>query len=348
MRRASVLIGDRENPLEADLKADLCREAPEIGKRAEVSPVAGGDLSGLHGKFGPITGVLKRYGRTVGYEVDIDNVRTSGSKKDYYVDQCVLEDVQPQTPTSVGLREALSHWRGSRDYWGPMLDGLENLCFELASMTRGVKFLPQKEGWKFFVPEPVGTASVIDCRVSHHENYWTLMVGIYPCRGSFEDLEGFFLSDKDHWLRTYKWAEAVALHMVSEGLPWMESLVGMKNRRYMTESFLIPVMGETLPRVVKMHTELYGPPKNLTPISVGVSRVRLKPATVALTEPPTDRHAYAIITLSPQACSDEAFFRQVSLHESIHYVVAVRGGDPHGERFQTLAQRLGLNPEYRD
>jgi len=335
MRRASVLIGDRENPLEADLKA-------------EVSPVAGGPLVGLHGQFGVITGVLKKYGRIVGYEVDLNNDRKTASKKDFYVDQCVLEDVQPQSPTSVGLREALSHWRGAHDYWGPMIDGLENFCFELASMTRGVKFLPQKDGWKFFVPEPMGTVSVVDCKVSHHENYWTLMSSIYPLRSAFSEIEGILLGDKDHWLRTYKWTEAVALHMIGEGLPWAGSLQGMKQRRMMTEEYLIPTIGQTLPRVVGMYAQLYGEPKNLTPISAGISRIRLRPATVALTEPPTDRHAYTIITLSTKACEDEAFFRQVCLHESIHYVVAIRGGNPHGEQFQTLAQKLGLNPEYRD
>lgn len=351
---AGSMVGDRESPLEADLKVDLCREDALIGERAEVSPCGGGDLYGKQGQFGPITGVLKRYGRVVGYEVELDKTRYTGTRKDLYVEQCVLEDVQPPTPTSVGVREVLSHWNKQRDYWGPMLDGVENLCFELASVTQEVLLHFPKEGggWKFYVPEPMGMTTTVDCRVAYHDNVWTLMVAVYPCRTPYAELRqgnGVVMGHEDHWERTYRWTEAVALALIQTcGLPWQDSLAGMKKRAFVTREYLRPQVGMTLPKVVAAHTKLIGPPKNVTALSVGVSRVRLRPGTVALTEPPTDRRPYTIITLSPNAAKDADYFSQVCLHESIHLVVASRGGEPHNDNFQALAKALGLKPEYRD
>lgn len=353
MKAASILIGDRESPLEADLKADLCRESSEIGERAEVSPCGGGDLSGKQGKFGAITGVLKRYGRVVGYEVEIGKARTTGAKKDYYVEQCVLEDVQPPTATSVAVREVLSHWNQQRDYWGPMLDGLENLCFELASVTQELIVEYAAGGWKFYIPDPMGMSTVADCRVAYHDNVWTLMVGVYPLRSPYSEVRSRkdvrVLGHEDHWERVYLWTEAVAGGMIAlQRLPWKKTLKGLRKRHHLTREHLRTQIGTTLPKVIAAHTKLIGPPKNVTRVSVGVSRVRLRPGTVALTEPPTDRRPYTVITLSPNACSDSDYFSQVCLHESIHLVVASRGGEPHNDQFQLLAKALGLNPEYRD
>ena len=358
-RLAGSMVGDRENPLEADLGADLCRESPLIGQRAEVSPCGGGDLYGKQGDFGPITGVLKRYGRVVGYEVEINKTRYTGTRKDLYVEQCVLEDVQPGTPTSVGVREALSHWNKQRDYWGPMLDGLENLCFELAAVTQEVVLTgtPSQDGsgggWKFYVPEPMNMTTVVDCRVAYHDNVWTLTVAVYPLRKPYTDLRNadgaVVLGHEDHWERTYRWTEAVATFMIAKcGLPWRDSLLGMKKRAFVTREYLRPTVGMTLPKVIAEHAKLLGPPKNVTRLSVGMSRVRLRPGTVALTEPPTDRRPYTVITLSPTAGRDADYFSQVCLHECIHLVVASRGGEPHNPQFQALAVALGLKPEYRD
>lgn len=358
-RLAGSMVGDRENPLEADLGADLCRENPLIGQRAEVSPCCGGDLYGKQGEFGSITGVLKRYGRIVGYEVELDKTRYTGTKKDLYVEQCVLEDVQPPTPTSVGVREVLSHWNKQRDYWGPMLDGLENLCFELAAVTQEVVLTVTTSqdggggGWKFYVPEPMNMTTVVDCRVAYHDNVWTLMVAVYPLRTPYTDLRGadgaVVMGHEDHWERTYRWTEAVATPMIAKcGLPWQDALAGMKKRAFVTREYLRPTVGAVLPKVIAAHTKLFGPPKNVTRLSVGMSRVRLRPGTVALTEPPSDRRPYTVITLSPTAGKDADYFSQVCLHESIHLVVASRGGEPHNDNFQALAKMLGLKPEYRD
>jgi len=325
-------------------------------------------LYGKQGEFGPITGVLKRYGRVVGYEVELGKTRFTGTRKDLYVEQCVLEDVQPGTPTSVGVREVLSHWNKQRDYWGPMLDGLENLCFELAAVTQEVvltlpRFDPQAHsdpqagdgccGWKFYVPEPMNTTTVVDCRVAYHDNVWTLTVAVYPLRKPYTDLRNadgaVVMGHEDHWERTYRWTEAVAATLIKEGgLPWQDALAGMRKRAFVTREYLRPTVGAVLPKVIAAHTKLLGPPKNVTRLSVGMSRVRLRPGTVALTEPPSDRRPYTVITLSPTAGRDADYFSQVCLHECIHLVVASRGGEPHNDNFQTLAKALGLKPEYRD
>lgn len=351
-REASNLIGDRESPLEADPAVDVDRTGPEIGGRAEVSPVAGGEAFGHRGKTGKIVGVFRRYGLVVGYEVEIKGRVVTGGRKDFYVgSNNVLEDVQPPTATSVAVQGALVHWGEARTYWRPLIDGLENFCFELAGVTKKVilKVFARDEGgmWRFFVEEPMGTSTVVDCRISFHDNYWTLLTAVYPCRGPTPtpDADHVELGSEDHWTRTYLWTGAIAKHFPV----WADALKNLRLRANVTRKILIPTFLRTLPEVISAHAKEIGPLSNPTEISVGLSPIRLRPGTVAMTEPATDRKPYTTITLSPEVVTPKNdLFSQTVLHELIHYAVASRGGEAHNEDFNRLAEALGLRPEYRD
>jgi len=83
-------------------------------------------------------------------------------------------------------------------------------------------------------------------------------------------------------------------------------------------------------------------------VSAGFSRVRLKAGTVGLTEPPTDRRPYTVISVAPSAAKDLQYLRQVVLHECIHVAVSSDSGPPHNDLFNAISERVGLNPEHRD
>lgn len=351
-REAATLIGDRENPLEADPAVDVVRDAPEIGQRVEVSPVAGGDTFDQRGAVGKVTGVFYRFGEVVGYEAEIKGKLFTGSRKDFYIGMNnVLEGVQPPTATSAAVKGSLVHWGEARTYWRPLIDGLENFCFELAGVTKKVvlKVFARDEGgmWRFFIEEPMGTSTVVDCRISFHDNYWTLLTAVYPCREPVPtpDADHVELGSEDHWTRTYLWTGAIAKHFPV----WADALENLRLRVNVTRKILIPTFLRTLPKVISAHEKEIGPLSNPTEISVGLSTIRLRPGTVAMTEPATDRKPYTTITLSPEVVTPKNdLFRQTVLHELIHYAVASRGGEAHNDDFIKLSEVLGLRPEYRD
>ena len=115
-------IGDRSLPLEVDVDSEPVREGELVGRRVEVSRIAGGDLLDVRGKIAVITGLFKKFGQIVGYEAKIKDKLYSGSLKDFYVHREYLEDIQPPTATSVSLREGLSHWQVQRDFWHNQVD----------------------------------------------------------------------------------------------------------------------------------------------------------------------------------------------------------------------------------
>lgn len=342
---ASLNIGDRDLCLEADVGVDVVRDNPLVGGVVEVSPVAGGDLLSQRGETGEITGVIYRLGQLVGYEVKVGETVHHGSAKDFFVYRDVLEDIQPPTPTSAALREGLSHWDQQRTYWHTRTDGLESLCFELASATPTAIPKAFPWGWQFLVPDPMpGRHSVVDCRASLHGNFWTLSVSVYPVDAPLEEKP---LRIQDHWTRTLAWTNTIALAMTTFGFPWKFSARNINARGKASEAILRPMVDGILTKALAEKSS--GDVAEIPPVfSAGFSDVRLKAGTVGLTEPPTDRRPYSVLSISPGAAKDRSYLNQVVLHEVLHMVVASTGGKPHNEEFTRLADALGLEPEHRD
>ena len=345
-RAVSLSVGDRDLPLEADLDTEIERDSDLVGQPTEVSPVAGGDLVPLRGKPGRILGVVRRFGAVVAYEVEIGGKVKVGSAKDFYVGREVLEDIQPPTATSVSLRQALAHWSGQRTYWGPSTAGIESLMFALASATPAALVKPNSEGFRVAVPDPRGERAVVNCSLVHHDNFWTVSSAVYPERRPVENP----LRIADHWGRVFAWGEIVAQGMVGQGFPWEKSLKGMRLRAIASLKILRPLFIRELTRVNEVKKRLGVTTPSFSPqgMSIGFSRVRLKPGTIGLTEPPSDLRPYTVISVSPEAMKSEDYLQQVVLHEAIHIGVGSRGGDPHNEEFNAVAKALGLEPKYRD
>jgi hypothetical protein len=347
---SNLSVGDRDLPLEADTKIDLRRDNNLIGNLVEVSPIAGGDLKALSGKAVKISGVLIRFGEIVGYEVTYQGGSYIGSAKDLFVDRSVLEDIQPPTPTSHSIRETLVHWKTQRTYWHTRIDGLENLCFELASLTPRTKIVTFPWGWRFIVPEPMpNRVTMIDCLVVQHGNFWTMSMMVYPV--DYHPLVGeAYPLIEDHWARTFAWANEISRGMIDYGFPWKEARKDLLERAKLTSKVLRPKVADILSRVLAARRRRPGdgpvyPPGSIT---AAFSEVRLKAGKVGLVEPPTDRRAYSVMSVAPHALKDPEYFEQVLLHESIHLAVAETNGEPHEGMFLELATELGLKEKFRD
>ena len=346
----SYSIGDRILPLEAALE-DVDRNHTLVGERAEVSQAAGGDLLDKKGRAGLITGVILRLGVVIGYEVELQGKPYIGSKKDYYVGHQLLEDIQPPTPTSAAVREGLSHWAEQRDYWGPSLGGVEALCFALATVTPQAALEILDGGWRFKVPEPqgMGRYTSVDCRtVLQSPNVWAMSRTVYPTVGAEFEAPRI----PDHWARVFDWSFVIGSGLLQQGYPWGGALRGLALRAKASAEVLRPLFILTLEKALEAREELFpgefaliGGPNSM---SVGFSKIRLPPGTVGLTEQPTDRRPYTVVSVSPAAGKSLEYLKQVVLHECLHIVVASAGGDPHNEMFDALAAKLGLKPEYRD
>jgi len=344
----SLSIGDREAPLEADTKTDVDYQHSMVGKTIEVSCIAGGTLKEFRGKKAEVLGVIVRFGQPVGYFVKVDKTKEYGGAKDFYLDRCVVEDAQPPTATSAALREGLSHWNQQRDYWHTESEGLESLVFSVASVTPQAIATSYEWGWDFSVPDLMrGDFTQVRCPAFQHGNYWTVTTAVSPTRGG---LQPVVTPIEDHWARTFHWTYTIAKGMVQFGWPWERAVRGIEARAVATAKVLVPLVNEALDQCVAARVEITGQPFDLVPrsVSAGFSRVRLKAGTVGLTEPPTDRRPYTVISVAPSAAKDLQYLRQVVLHECIHVAVASDSGPPHNDLFNAISERVGLNPEHRD
>lgn len=331
-------IGDRESPLEANPDCDVSYSDPMIGEKCEVSTFAGGSVANLVGSGGTVTGVIRRLGRLAGYQIKINGTKYHVGIKDVFVKRQILEDVQVFSPMACAVREALMHWNSQHEYWGPSIDGIEDLCFEVASITPIAKIVKHTRGWQFQIPEPMGGRTIVDCLLAPHDNFWTLTTAVYSERASVEDPPEAIL---DHWARTMAWT-----HQITSGMNnWEEAVEGLEKRAKITAKKLRPLLYLSLGKALREQRKLTDAAPEIPPgsVSIGLSLVRLQPRTLGLTEPPTDRRPYTVMSISPDAAAKgDKFMSQVVLHECVHVAVGIRGGAPHNDDFKRLAKAVGL------
>lgn len=340
----SLSIGDRDLPLEGDLEADFSAAHPFVGDTVKISPIAGGELLEYRGKNAEVISVLTRMGQPVGITVKLDGEKYRGSLKDFFLDRKVLEDIQPPSPLSKAVREGLSHWEVQRTYWGERIDGVEALCFELSSNTSNAQIEIGPWGWSFHIPDTMpGRTTTVDCRAIRNGNFWVLTTAVFPRT----DIEVLPKPEKNPWKRVFSWAKDISEGMINFGYPWQDSLRNLTLREKVTEVVLQPLIEKTLDRVLDVKEKLLREIEDPGQVWGALSDVRLKPTYVGLTEPPTDRRPYTIMSITPKCCKTREYLEQVVLHECIHVAVGSRGGEPHNKEFQLLAQKLGLSPQHR-
>ena len=111
---------------------------------------------------------------------------------------------------------------------------------------------------------------------------------------------------ENHWARVFSWAaDAALLGGLSES-----AIRELRVRAVASSAYLEGVFTGILDKVFSETGEL--PPSDVYP---AFSAVRLKPGFVGLTEPPSDRRPYTVVSLSPKLMVDEEYLEQVILHE---------------------------------
>tara|TARA_B100001094_G_scaffold291907_1_gene310638 strand:- start:783 stop:1838 length:1056 start_codon:yes stop_codon:yes gene_type:complete len=344
----SLSMGDRNSPLEADIQADATTLHPQVGSKIEVSRFAGGTLKEHRGKGATITAVILRFGQVVGLKVQVKGgSEEAGPLKDFYIDRCLVEDAQTPTATSTAVREGVSHWSQQRDYWHIDTGGLEALAFAMASVTPTAIATPHPWGWDFSVPEPMrGDFTQVRCIAYQHNNFWTMATAVSPIRGG---LQPVVQPIEDHWARTFHWTHTIAKSMAERfDWPWDQAVRSIETRAAASAKILVPMVNEALARCLAARQEITGTAPDVGDVSAGFSVVRLKAGTIGLTEPPSDRRPYTVISIDPAAAKNPEYLRQVVLHECAHIAVASDGGPPHNDLFLRISKAVGLKPEHRD
>ena len=315
-----------------------------LGIRLKSAPSQAASSWSIGGKIGEVTGLYEKFGQVVGYEILVEGHRLRASLKDVYIDREYLEDIQPPTAGSVGIATALSHWATPRNYWHDQTDGVEALCFDLASATPKAKISPHDGGWKFLIPSLMpNDRVVVNCAAPLHGKFWSLGLITYPERQPLEDLP---LLD-GHWQRVFTWTYEISRLMRAQGYPWDPEAVAL--RAEASALILKPLVQEIFEKCLAAKRSL-GYSGTLPPgfVDAAFSKVRLPTGTVGLTEPPTDQRPYTVLSISPEAARSRDYLEQVVLHECIHIVCASEGGDPHNEEFIQLSKLLGLEEKHRD
>jgi len=339
--------------LESDVTVDIQHESSMVGKTIEVSSIAGGPLLPYRGDKVEVLGVIPRYGQIVGYQVRLlkkDEVLV-GTAKDFYVGRCFVEDSQPPTALSAAVRSALEHWNTQRDYWHEDTSGLEAMLFDLASVTTQATSECFPWGWEITVPSLMPRDRVhVSCPAFVHDDFWTTTALVTPYRDRQDLLPEPPQAIADHWSRVFAWSYAVAKGMTKQGFPWAKAAQDIARRATASRKVLVPLVEATMDQVAQAREEITGEGLDLYPgsISAGFSMVRLKPGSIGLTEPPTDRRPYTVVTVSPEALKDRDYLEQVVLHECVHIAVDSEGGPPHNDLFHAISEQVGLEPKYRD
>jgi hypothetical protein len=294
----------------------------------------------------------------VGYDLGLEGKSIIATPKDVFVERCVLEDVQIPTATSLSVQSALQHWRTPRTYYKGRLDGLESFMFALASVTSKITFGtagdPERNelGRTFWVPTPMLPRVVKGyVRADLHGDFWTLSCVQFPYEMKMDpealgrDFASSSFNYQDHWDRVFYWSQCWSY--TSE---FHEASQEAETRYENTQKLLRPAFKKVLAEVCSAVGEETGKLPSFPPgsYSIAFSTIRLKPGTVGLVEPPTDRRPYAVISINPSAMKSEEYFRQVLLHEAMHLAIQSPGGDPHGKLFHRVADRVGLESKHRD
>lgn len=355
-------LGDKTFLLEGTPSKDIQKEHPLVGKTVAVSDIANESLKPFRGKKAIVTGVLMKGGQIAAIEVQIDGKTLIGPRKSFFTYRSYLEDIYLNGFYGQAVRQALSHWNGQHDYYGPSWDGVEAFHFQLAKVATkaaievagwykypsSVRSDMDGKDWRLVVHSGVETVAV-NCHSLLHDSVWTLNTTVYSTR-EIELSQLNFIGDEDHWSRTLQWTIEVARGLEQDGHDF-SSVIEALEKRLRANQALTRIKDRMLGEVVGSYEDLYGPIGTMYPLSVGFSNLRATGPSIGCHDKPSDIQPYSIISIKPHAAKDPKYVRDVLKHELVHYVLQhhdFENEPSHGKHFQELAKELGLPEKYRD
>lgn len=342
-------------------KDDLSRDHKLVGKHVEVTPYATGPLKDLIGKAGKVKGVFLKRGQIAGYEVKIEGEKYRAPKKDFFLKRSFVQDIHLDSAQACHIRDILSHWTKQHDFYGTSWHGVEAFHFDLAKATDRAavesvgwyrypsSFRPDQDGkdWRLVVPGR-NSCTAVNCHSLLHDGVWTMNTTIYSTR-QINQRRLPVIHHPDHWTRVLLWTRQVAWALSQDGHYDYSEEIREINQRLRINVSLQKIIRRLYPKIEKAYQKVMGAPEYVPELSVGVSSWRIEPDHVGLYEPPTDEHAYGVLSIHPKSLKDMSYLKDVLTHEMIHYIMSsVDVEDPHGDNFQEIARVLGLPQKYRD
>lgn len=356
-------IGDKRFLLEAHPDKDILREHELVGKKVTVSPLAMESLRKFQGKPAEVTGVVLKHGQLAALEVSLNGQKFLSPKKDFFLYRSYLEDIHLNGYYGQAVKDAMSHWSESRDYYGPSWDGIEAFHWQLAKVAEYATI--ESAGWYKYpssarqdmdgkdwrlVLTTFNESVAVNCHSLLHDSVWTLSSTIYTTKDIDREMLEAPIGSSDHWERTLLWTLDLAEKLQTQGYDYT-SVINSFKARIKANRRLTLMKEEMIPEIVDEYEAIYGPIGQMLPISVGFSNLRASGPSIGCHDKPSDTQPYSIISIKPKAAKDLNYLRHVLKHELVHYVLHhhnAEGEPPHGKRFQQLAKAVGIPQKYRD
>jgi len=107
---------------------------------------------------------------------------------------------------------------------------------------------------------------------------------------------------------------------------------------------------EMMPKVYRAYREVMGSRPKLRPIMIGINNWDLPEGKIGSFKFPDNDGNPGLLTVSPEAFDEDgARYWWVVTHELIHVLLGKKDiSRVHGEKFQEMADKLGIPEKYRD
>lgn len=302
-----------------------------------------------------------RHGQPESYEVLLaDGGKATVPTTSIYLDKRWIHDTHIHTLHALSVREGMKDWDRTREFYGSAWEGVELFYHRLAAFAPRASFVSpgwhkypdstrsdkDAKTWRLVLQSPdMREPTVVHLFSVMHDKVWTLNSAIFSTREVDATKLRYLGDDDDHWQRVYDWVIGTATVLQQDGYDY--SQVILEYRRRAAASLLLTDMALRIGQTIASHVKSSKP---APPVSVGYSNVPLPAGAVAAYSAPLPHRPYSTISINPRAQRNRDYVDQIVRHEMIHRALGGTccGEDPHGEKFQELADLIGLDPEYRD
>lgn len=257
--------------------------------------------------------------------------------------QTLLEAAGELDPSEEEIVEAIERCR-KFNFQNDKLGHVERLCYELAKLTDAVSIRPESDS-SFSIHIPTLTGSVcIRCLCWPDDGAWKLETQV----SKTNDRTIHHQEEQDHWKKVLDWCGQIADCIQDPEFDKDEVLADLELRARGNAALQKKAKG-IISEVTDAYEDLLDKEPALSDLHVGFSKAVLLEDKVGRHEGPRNGVPYSIISVHPKAAKNLAYLDEVLRHEIIHFVLGKDDiENPHDEKFQSMAEEVGLPEKYRD